>query len=288
MLLIGGRKVKVQTGTHTQTVNICTARNIHGEYDYILRLRPPFTSEDELLNQGFDSIAELVDWLKVHHHAALEKSPVQMRPAPGQPAVVAAAARPLSAWEQEAVRLVEEGIDALVRGFIRNPYLHRVEHSLHCELYRLLKANKLFSDEYPLGRGMTQCVHKEWPEWRTRPEKGNRRGTYDLAVVSPEALMRASLDDFLDGRIEPLLAVEIGLDYRYDHLRDDDAKLTNSGLRRGYLVHLAREGVVDDYDAVERLVLASRHRTAYARSGYRQTAWKLLGDTAIQYHRDLR
>ena len=35
MLHICGRKVKVHTRTKSQTVNICSPRNIHGEYDYV-------------------------------------------------------------------------------------------------------------------------------------------------------------------------------------------------------------------------------------------------------------
>src|ERR1051325_4454015 len=71
---ICGRKVKVQTGTKSQTVNICNSANIHGQYDYIVRLRPPFISTETLLRQTFSSIEDLVRYLERDHGGKTEKT----------------------------------------------------------------------------------------------------------------------------------------------------------------------------------------------------------------------
>ena len=72
---ICGRKIKVQTGAKSQTVNICSSSNTHGQYDYIVRLRPPSVSPETLINQNFNSIRELVEYLESHHKGVIEKSP---------------------------------------------------------------------------------------------------------------------------------------------------------------------------------------------------------------------
>lgn len=76
MICICGRKVKVKTGSISQTVNVCGSANIHGEYDYIIRLRPPFISEETLLVQKFTSIDDLVRYVERSHFGVTEKRPV--------------------------------------------------------------------------------------------------------------------------------------------------------------------------------------------------------------------
>lgn len=51
----------LQGGAKSQTVNICTCANINGQYDYIVRLSPPFISTAMLLNQDFSSLADQKD-----------------------------------------------------------------------------------------------------------------------------------------------------------------------------------------------------------------------------------
>ncbi|MGO9083677.1 MAG: hypothetical protein ACLQBK_00485 [Candidatus Sulfotelmatobacter sp.] len=75
MIQLCGRRVKVQTGAKSQTVNICSSANIHGEYDYKVRLTPPTISEETLLGQSFKSIPELVRYLECHHNGAVEQAP---------------------------------------------------------------------------------------------------------------------------------------------------------------------------------------------------------------------
>jgi hypothetical protein len=70
---ICGRMVKVQTGTKSQSVNICSSANIHGQYDWIVRLRPPFISTETLLRQNFGSIEDLVRYLELHDFGKLRQ-----------------------------------------------------------------------------------------------------------------------------------------------------------------------------------------------------------------------
>ena len=68
MISVCGRKIKVQTGAKSQTVNICTNSNIHGEYEYIVRLRPPSPSLEILLtSHTFNSMREVVEYLETNH-----------------------------------------------------------------------------------------------------------------------------------------------------------------------------------------------------------------------------
>lgn len=75
MIDICGRKVKVLARINSQTINVCTAENIHGQYDYIVRLYPPFIDEDTLLRQKFNSIEDMIKYLQQNHHGQIEKEP---------------------------------------------------------------------------------------------------------------------------------------------------------------------------------------------------------------------
>ena len=175
MFNVDGRRVKVVTGGKTQTVNICTAENRHGAYDYTLRLRPPFITEEQLRRAAFSSVIELIQYLQQNHNASIERSPSDVSVPSSAPVIIS---KPLPAplsngettWHHRAKKIVEESIDQFVLDFVAFPYLHRVEHSIHCELYRILKSHTLFASTYPMGSHISQPVHKEWPEYKRRPD----------------------------------------------------------------------------------------------------------------------
>ena len=75
MFYVAGRKVKVVTGKNTQTINICTETNLNGLYEYILRLRVSFVSEDTLYMKKFVSVMQLINFLKENYQAIIEKGP---------------------------------------------------------------------------------------------------------------------------------------------------------------------------------------------------------------------
>lgn len=189
-------------------------------------------------------------------------------------------------WLPEAKPLVEQSIDRLVEEFLEYSYLHRVEHSIHAELFHIMMSHQQLAQRVPLGDGIaiTQLVHKEWPETTPRDGRGGR-GNFDLAVLSPKLLGSCpSLDAFQKGYLVAPIVIEIGLNYDARHLASDAQKLLNSKPRYGYLVHLARDCAREPQ--AEEIILeierrAERIKTAYAWSAGDRRAFKLLNDTAI-------
>lgn len=150
-------------------------------------------------------------------------------------------------WVAEAVKAVEASITKLIDEFRAQPFIHRVEHSLHARLMQLLSEWEHLRGWYPIDDSdfKTQLIHKEWPETRPR-KKGpelivdRRRGSFDVVVLAPSQLEKATLEQFTVGRIDAPIVIELGLGYWNDHLSGDRDKLTNSRVQHPYLVHLSR------------------------------------------------
>jgi hypothetical protein len=289
VLNVCGRRVLCRRGTKTQTVNICTEGRSRSAYDYIIRLQQPFITEDELKRQTFESLDAFVHYLVETRNGSIEKTPditkgVQDEEKDNNTKNYD------SSWIEEAVTIVEQSINQLVHDFIQFPYLHRVEHSLHCELFRLLSNQRFFMTKLPINGWLSQPIHKEWLEWSPRPEKWNIRGNFDLVIFSPQDFNSCLLKDFRSGRIKPPIVIEIGLDYGLNHLKGDADKIINSNIDYGYLVHLLRDEKVSDLKNVEDfLVFLERDhsslKTAYAGVTKAQVAYKLIGDTTITNNR---
>jgi len=294
MIYIEGRKVRVLTGQRgkedrakAQTVRICTKDNRIGQYDYVLRLYSPhFTSEDELKSQNFQTIESCVIYLKKKYNAKEEKSPDKGEhtgkdKSPTRP-IVKRTVSP-SSWDKKIAKVVEETIDQFVCEFLEFPYLHRREHSIHCELYRLLYSRRILSGHHPMGKWFSQLVHKEWPEVSPRYEKF-QRGTIDLCIISPEKLKNCSWKEFIEGKIVPSIGIEVGLDYNSKHLESDLDKLSNSSINFGYVIHLVRQNYSDDFEIVEKLILqaAPKVKTAYARLTGNKAFYKMINDNEIK------
>jgi|GEM_PF-3839280 len=286
-ITIRNRRVMIRKGTKTQTINICTEENLRARYDYIVRLQPPFISEETLKSQRFESIEELVRFLEVQHGGIVDKRPTAEN-AKRSGIHTDLARNSASSWLEEAVNHVDISINHLIREFIQYPYLHRVEHSIHCELYRILMSNRLFMTNIPVERRSTQPVQKEWPEWTTRPEKGNRRGNFDLCVFSPKDFKGSVLKDFREGRIKPPIVIELGLDYGHDHLKGDANKLVNSNIEKGYLIHLLRAEKIDEFEPAEDFLLDLERdyaniKTAYAGVTSTHVAFNLNSNACATY-----
>jgi hypothetical protein len=229
-----------------------------GEYEAVYRL--PILSAI-----AAPDVPEMADlhafgtWL-VETRNALREGP-SGQPVPGTAVDISAVDE---AWLRVAVEKVEQAVDLLVDDFAEHPYRHRVEHSLHLQLYRALADHRQFDVLAPVGTSSLRAglVHKEWPE--TLPGRdADRRGLFDLAVLAPSQLAQASIDQFRQGRIHARIVVEVGLDYGRAHLEQDLEKLRNSGVPYAYVVHFSRlpaAGNVED-------LLTSAYpniRTAYA------------------------
>jgi hypothetical protein len=289
MIYVDGRSVYIKTGPKSQTVNICTSENKHGVYESRLRISPPVECiEARLDGLGFKSTKDLVAYVADELRGNLEVTSIEVARGgsaggPVRKVLLEKSGDRVANWNALALRLLEQSIDQLVLDFVQNPYLHRVEHSIHAELFSLLSQHRIFSAIYA-GRGFsTQTVHKEWPEFRPRPEKRNRRGNFDICLLSPSCIERASRPEFQGGHIEPFAAVELGLDYSFKHLTDDCRKLVNSEIENAYAIHLVREDVTDDFDGVERfLAEASPVKTAYARVTGPVAIYKLTSMTSVR------
>jgi len=142
---------------------------------------------------------------------------------------------------------VEAAIDSLVQGYVREPFRHRVEHSLHVQLFMLLSDIPGLAETYPLGRTGYESglVHKEWPETTPRASKAKngrpgRRGSFDLVVLAPEQLAAVeSIEQFTRGVIEAPIVIELGLGYGDSHLAGDIEKLKSSQVPHPYLIHFS-------------------------------------------------
>lgn len=189
-------------------------------------------------------------------------------------------------WVREAVGKVDGILDDFIRAFVDRPFRHRVEHSLHCDVYHMLSGDDVLGADVSVGPFVTRLVHKEWPEFRPRGGKG-RRGNSDLVVLSPNSLAACLMPDFLDGRIEAPFVIEMGLNCRHTHLKHDLEKLLANGVFRGYLIHLVHNRMVDNYGTIEKCLIDietqfSNIRTAYARIEEYDTYYKLVGDGVIR------
>jgi len=170
-----------------------------------------------------------------------EKNTLKRRPLPP----LVPAPREGDPWVTDAVKAVEASITKLVDEFRVHPFAHRVEHSWHVRLVQLLSEREALRGWYPLGEGgfKSQLIHKEWPEtYGEELEDGTskRRGSFDIAIVTPGQLRRASIDQFRLGRIAAPFVIELGLGYWDEHLLADHKKLKDSEIEHGYIVHLSR------------------------------------------------
>ena len=54
---ISGQRIKIATGTKSQTVNVCTDKNADGVYEWVVRLTPPhFVSSSDLDLRGLEEL----------------------------------------------------------------------------------------------------------------------------------------------------------------------------------------------------------------------------------------
>ncbi len=285
---VAGRAVWVVTGSLSQTINVCTPANKQGRYDWIVRLSLEFFVGAEDV-EAFQTVEQLIEWLTEKKSGYVEKQPseefLDEEIAPPVARETASVSLDEIEWIEHAIRLTEMCIDELVWEFLEIPYLHRVEHSVHVRLYELLRTQPFLNRHFPIKGGMlTQPIHKEWPETEPRPEKGNRRGNFDLAVLSPARLQTIGVREFSEGRAEPAIVIEMGLNYCGGHLVSDAEKMINSSVRKGYLVHLVREQFegANMHATIKELSKNPSIKVAYARYANGKKEIKLLNDPDVR------
>jgi hypothetical protein len=283
---VAGRTVTVRTGRKSQTVNICTPRQVVGDYDAIYRLPIQSAIEDPGEIPEVATLAEFARWLTARN-GVLEGSSAAHGKTSGLSPLVRA---PINdAWVSDAVPLVEDAIGSLVDRFVSAPYLHRVEHSFHAELISELRKHDKLRACVEIGASglTTQLIHKEWPETVVRGGRGKtveRRGLFDIVVLSPAQFEEVTLEQFLQGRIEPPIVIEVGLDYGLKHIDGDIGKFLTSEVPHPYLIHLSRigprvEAVEDRIDEIA--TSAPRLQVAYVHHETDSVAVKRLNDSAV-------
>jgi hypothetical protein len=283
---VAGRTVTVRTGRKSQTVNICTPRQVVGDYEAIYRLPIRSAIEDPGEIPEVATLAEFATWLTARNGVPEGSSTAHGKTGGLSPLVSAPSN---DAWVSDAVPLVEDAISSLVDRFVSAPYLHRVEHSFHAELISELRKHEQLRTYVEIGASglTTQLVHKEWPETVVRVDRGKtveRRGLFDIVVLAPAQFEEVTLEQFRQGRIEPPIVIEVGLDYGLKHLNGDIDKLLTSKVPHPYLIHLSRigpriEAVEDRINGIA--ASAPRLRVAYVHHGTGSVAVKRLNDSAV-------
>jgi hypothetical protein len=243
VLEIEGRKIFIHS-QQTQTIKVCTKNNTQGEYEKYYRI-PTVLSDKDINTQVSKGISTLKD-LDFFCENTLSGKREQKNEFKQN--------NFKSGYDPKhdtgllgIINAVENSIDVFIDEFIKLPYLHRKEHSIHMQLFYIMMKNPLLYKSYIMGDNKTKTllVHKEWP-WPKDTKRKGKRATFDFAVLTPEYLQRActTIKDFSKGYSCPPIIIEIGLDYGLKHLQDDNKKLSDdlkSGFN-GYLIHLERRG----------------------------------------------
>jgi hypothetical protein len=283
---VAGRTVTFRTGRKSQTVNICTPRQVIGDYEAIYRLPIQSAIEDPGEIPEVATLAEFATWLTARNGVPEGGSTASGKTRGLSPLV---SAPTNDAWVSDAVPLVEDAIGSLVDTFVRAPYLHRVEHSFHAELISELRKHEKLCACVEIGTSglTTQLIHKEWPETVVRVDRGKaveRRGLFDIVLLAPAQFEKVTLEQFLQGRIEPPIVIEVGLDYGFKHIDGDIDKVLTSKVPHPYLIHLSRIG--PRVEAVEDRIneiatFAPRLKVVYVHHGTGSIAVKRLNDSAV-------
>jgi len=170
--------------------------------------------------------------------------------------------------QDEYVSRVAFCLERLGRKFIRYPHLFYTESDMHCYLYYLLYAGRIFKGYIETIDGKKAILlHKELPTiggyirdgqgLLVSSEKG-ARGHFDIAIINS---LHSERYDLKDQRA--LIAVKLGLDEDITHFKNDLTKLTDArnDVKRGFIAHFAREKTipVNEYQAMKGLLTANPH-----------------------------
>ena len=234
-----------------------------------------FVNGIEIEDRGFKNLNDLFRCIKENHYGVIEKSSqdnsIENSSHYSDNNIITTKNIidfKKASWVYEAIPKSEEIINNFLKNFMEFPYLHRVEHSIHCDLYNLFSKDEFFNKSVKLSDGTeTQILHKEWPEYRPREDKNNRRGNFDFVILSPESVKSKNVNDFVIGKIEAPIVVEIGLNYGTGHLLEDFKKINNSKVYRGYLLHLVRKEKVED-NSIEEILLEIENKFKNIKIGY--------------------
>jgi hypothetical protein len=261
-----------------QSINICLPGDPDSYESYLIKppyVMPTVDLRNEILK--FKTISDLIDWLKNERHAVS----LGIRQKNNTAAIPCTNYSPINDKKISTIKEeVEKSIDELVKEFIENPYLHRVESSIHTELFYIMKQKPILSQNFFLGDGQTktQLIHNEWPS--VDPIYGN----YDFAIMTPEVLQKdcPTTDVFSRGKFKVPIVVELGLNPSdTNHLENDRKKIISNGVYAGYLIHLIRDKT---NSTDENIILDESHhkiKTAYVCINNGKIRYKYINDNTI-------
>jgi len=144
-------------------------------------------------------------------------------------------------------------LERLGRKFIRYPHLFYTESDMHCYLYYLLYAGRIFKGLIETADGeKTILLHKELPtigrytrdsQGLLAPSEKGARGHFDIAILNSLYSERYDLK-----YQRASIAVELALDEDVTHFRNDLVKLTDArnDVKQGFIAHFAREKAIPD------------------------------------------
>jgi len=232
------RRIKLVTGTKSQTINICDQRNLDGEYEHVFRIHNP----DQFIKGGFfGNCSDLTEVI-----VGLRSLAVEEDPSPVEESVSSLNLYDVeTSWTYSVLPLIEAAIDHVVDEFLAVPYLHRVEHSLHMAIYKHLTAFPPLAGTMSIRDFKVGIVQKEWPASPLKPTPGQKRGNFDLAILGPgeDTANSCTFQGFRAGLIGTAAVIEVGLNYPLKHLQLDHDKMLNCAVGRGYLIHFCRREV---------------------------------------------
>jgi hypothetical protein len=173
---------------------------------------------------------------------------------------------------------IEESLKKFANSFLKSPFMHRTEHSIHMQIANYLSEcpdlQKTPTVNLKIGGidnniWTTSRIQKEWPtgsdiseeeQFYNEPipdvvssininkSKKSRRGNFDLAIL-PYGINNESIDisdwrQFYNGHLPyPSVVIEVGLDYKAKkHLMSDLKKVYQYSTKcDAYFVHLYRD-----------------------------------------------
>ncbi len=231
------RKIFIVNGNVSQTINICFKGTEKGYYEYKYRNIKDKLSKEAFVSlfNKYTNIKELTEFLKKEYNQEIPKESLIKKTNLINNEKDDKLINDLKPIIEKAL------INYLNKEFLKNLYIHRVEHSFHFKIASILENILKQHSECYHEKGY-YLIQKEWPETIPRPNKDNRRGNFDLVILSPNTIFKNNMfpNHFLKGYIEPIFVFEIGLDYKLNHFAGDLEKVLNSKPKQSYLIHIER------------------------------------------------
>lgn len=163
---------------------------------------------------------------------------------------------------------VNNAIKNFCGNFIKNPYLHRCEHSLHVSLYNELIEQ--CSEKFICNNGEkyeTNYIHKEFPGRKKTDTSTNKlvdRTQIDIVILAKKQ-QTDSVKNFLEGNFDIDYSFELSLEYGIRHLCWDIFKFITGSNKsidhKNYIIHLYHKKHSNKYFDENKEMIMLNHNT---------------------------